>query len=495
MKNSEADRPYRDLLKAPSLLFVCIFIALGWGAAGGAGAEEKTAAAGTGPGLHVSPSPPYTAEELTAAALINNRELKQLSVEENKTSVDLAAAQAGRFPTIGGEVRFSHIANPIDPVSVTAGEFGAYPVAGQEDILLPPQDVRIYEGMESTMYEFIVTLEQPVFTWGKIRNSISLYKRVLSTRRLTIEKKRQELGTELRIYLYSLYFLREIEKLVAAQTETADRLLYISEKAYENGFITYSELLEARIQSQKIKLAVNGLRQQKEQAFLDVKHTTLLDDIGYGTLDFSEVSIDTSEYILPEREELLQSARNRNKDLQLLGALKQVADYKLEIAEGDSYLKPDIGLRLELSYGGPRFPFIEADWFGQDDYNLITTLALQATFFDGGKLKSEIRMNEEEVKASHYNLELGKQQIEKFISESLLKLELRRSNIEYYGLKIDNAAEQAALQKTRYEAGSGQEADYLQALIEEYSDRISLEQEKIQFFTHYFTLLNVVYGE
>jgi outer membrane protein TolC len=446
-------------------------------------------------GRHVSPAPPYTVEELAAAAVQNNRDLRQLAVEEEMTSVDLRSAKAARFPTVDGQIRLSHIANPIDPISVTAGQFGSYPIAGQEDVLLPPEDIRIYEGMEAAMYEFIVSVEQPVFTWGKIRNSISLYRQVLATRRLSIEKKRQELQTTLRIYVYSLYFIREMEELLAWQRELADRLVYISEQAYDNGFILYSDLLEARIQAQKINLADNQLRQQKEQVLLDIKHTTLLQDISYAAIDFSDIDINENDYILPDKEALLGRAYTANTDLKLLGALKNVADYKLDIAEGKSYLKPDIGLRFELSYGGPRFPFIEPDWYGQDDYNLISTLAFTATFFDGGKLKSEIMMKETEVKASHYSLEQGKQQIEKFISETLLNLDLHRSNIEYYRLKIDNAREQAAMEKTRYDAGSGQEADYLQAVIEEYSDRVTLQQEKIQFFTSYFTLLNVVYGE
>ncbi len=150
---------------------------------------------------------------------------------------------------------------------------------------------------------------------------------------------------------------------------------------------------------------------------------------------------------------------------------------------------------MELSYGGPRFPFIEPDWYGQDDYNLISTLAFQTTFYDGGKLRSEIKMKEEEVRASTFDFQQGKQQIEKFISETLLTLNLHRSNIEYYQLKIENDREQTALKKAQFDSGAGQESDYLQGLIEEYSDQITLSQEKIYFFTHYFTLVNLVYGE
>ncbi len=274
------------------------------------------------PLLPGEPAVPYTIEELTMMAVQSNRDLKQLEIEREKTNVDLRAAKAGRFPTVNGEIRLNHIANPIDPVSVTAGEFGSYPIAGQDDVLIPPQDVRIYEGMESMMYQFILSMEQPVFTWGKIRNSIDLYKNVLSTRRLNIEKKQQELGTMLRIYVYSLYFISEMEELIAEQREIAERLVYISEKAYENGFIVYSELLEAQIQAQKINLAENQLLQQREQIFLDIKHATLIDNVTYETISFKGIDTDIKGYILPPKEKLLTRALQTNKDLKLLLALK-----------------------------------------------------------------------------------------------------------------------------------------------------------------------------
>lgn len=438
---------------------------------------------------------PYTLEELTEAAVRNNRELRQLEVEEEKTLVDLRSAKAGMFPDIGAEIRLNHIANPIDPITVTAGEFGSYPIAGEGDVLIPPEDVRIYEGMESMFYQFIVSLEQPVFTWGKIRNSIDLYKKVLQTRRLNLEKKREELAATINVYLYSLYFIEKIEELIEEQRKTAERLVFISEKAYENGFIVYSELLEARIQAKEINLAEYELREQKEQILLDLSHTTLIEDLTIKDLDISYVNENTEDYHLPSSDKLMQAALKNNLDLQVLSSLKEVADYKLEIAEGKGYLKPDIGIRFELSYGGPRFPFVEKDWYGQDEYNLISSIGFVAKIFDGGKLRSEIELNEEEVKASTYDFEQGKQSIEKFIARSLLKLSLYRDNMEYYKLKIESDNEKVALKKTQHDAGAGQESEYLKELINRYADTIKLYQEKIQFFSTYLMLENVVYGE
>ena len=47
------------------------------------------------------------------------------------------------------------------------------------------------------------------------------------------------------------------------------------------------------------------------------------------------------------------------------------------------------------------------------------------------------------------------------ISESLLKLELNRQNIDYYRLLQENDEQQIQLKQTQLEAGSGNETDLL----------------------------------
>ena len=148
-----------------------------------------------------------TREALVKSAMENNPELLQLGVEKEQTRIDLKSAKARRFPDIGAEIRLSHLANPMEPISVTAGEYGSYEIPGEGEVLIPPEDLEVFEGMEPMLYEFILTLEQPIFTWGKIRNSIELYKKALGANELNIELKRQEITTSITVYLYSLYFL------------------------------------------------------------------------------------------------------------------------------------------------------------------------------------------------------------------------------------------------------------------------------------------------
>ena len=172
----------------------------------------------------------------------------------------------------------------------------------------------------------------------------------------------------------------------------------------------YSEFLEARIKAKEIDLGRARLEEQRRKLLLEIEHLTGLSDIRAKELSLSFVDENIANYPTAEREELIDKALETNVQLELLGRLREVADYKREIAEGGNYLKPDIGLRFELSYGGPRFPLIETDWYGKDDYNLISTLAFVTSIYDGGKLRSEILMSEEELdrkstrlNSSHYS--------------------------------------------------------------------------------------------
>jgi outer membrane protein TolC len=436
-----------------------------------------------------------TRETLVKSAMENNPELLQLGVEKEQTRIDLKSARAGRYPDIGAEIRLSHIANPMEPISVTAGEYGSYEIPGEGEILIPPEDLEVFEGMEPMLYEFIVTLEQPIFTWGKIRNSIELYKRALGANELNIELKRREITTTITVYLYSLYFLEKIDRIIQKQREAADRLIFISEKSYENGFIVYSEFLEARIKAKEIDLGRTRLEEQRRQLLLELEHLTGISGLRSPELSLDFVDPNIANYPTAGKEKLIERALETNVQLELLGRLREIADYKRQIAKGGNYLKPDIGLRFELSYGGPRFPLIEPDWYGKGDYNIISTLAFVTSIYDGGKLRSEILMSEEELKHSTYEYRKGRSEIERFISTTLLKLDLNRDNIEYYTLKKEADADQVELKRTRYEAEAAPESEYLMELIEAYKTDITLYQEKIDFFSNYFTLQNVVYGD
>ena len=431
---------------------------------------------------------PFTEEDLVARALADNSELSILRSEYRQSLLDVRSAKAGYSPKMDVQVSASHIANPME-MEIKQGEFGTYDVFGQ-DTQIPPETITILEP-ESFNYNFKLIVEQPVFTWGKIPNSVRLYTAASTIKLLQIEKLEQELQTKVRVLTRTLALLERIEKVLNEQLELSDRLIYIAEESYENGFSIYSDLLTTRIKVKEIKLGAAEIREKIDNALLELGEAASIDDIRPDDLRYPEIRDDPGAYTLGTREDLIAAALEQSVDLRLLDRLRGISDLKVSLAKGNWYFKPNLALRFELSYGGPRFPFIEKGWFGEDDYGLISSLALITTVWDGGTVVADIRMSEEERSAAAYEYEHGRRAIEKFVSSTLLKLDLQRDKIEYARLKVENDEQLVELKRTQFETGAINESDYLTQQLDTLTDRINLYTQGIEFFTHYYSLLSI----
>lgn len=440
---------------------------------------EETSAAAAGEA--------YDPAELFARALEENRDLALLNIEKNKMLIEKRGARARRFPTVDAQVGLTGIANPMEPISLTAGQLGVYTLAGEET-LIPPEDMTIYEGMEGTQYNFKLIIDQPVFTWGKIKGAEEAATLGAEAGALRIQGKELELRADIYARMYALKYLSEIEAILSLQEKAAERLVKITEDSYENGFILYSELLDARIKAKELEIAAARIETEKNNLLVHLSYTAGIENLDEESLDFSPLDGNPGDITLGPKEELIATTLKDNPNIRLLELLQRIQALRRRIAEGDNYLKPDIGLHLELSYSGSRFPFIEADWYGQDRWNLTSTLGFSTTVFDGGQLMTSMLKSAQETEAALYEYRQGTETITRTITETLLKLELSLKNLEYYQLKSENGRTQLELKQTQFESGAGNETDYLMQKIDLYSTVIDYYRECITFYTNLFTL-------
>ncbi|MDC7124989.1 MAG: TolC family protein, partial [Spirochaetales bacterium] len=343
-------------------------------------------------------------------------------------------------------------------------------------------------------YDFKFVIEQPIFTWGKINNAVHLYETISETKKFNIQKSKSEIRTKINIYSHTLFYLHKMEECLAQQQEHAHRLVTIAEESFQNGFILSADLLNAKISAKKIDVAVAELNEQKAQVFLELQHLSGLKKIDYDDFDFSFVKpIDAIE--VSSQENYYKKAVEINPGLQMLTCLKDINELQVKIKKGYGYFKPDIGIHLELGYAGSRFPFIEKDWYGEDGIVFTSSLAFKSTLFDGGKVRNDINKSQEELNKALFQYQDGLNNLDQFISESILKLELNKRNIEYYRLKQENDKEQITLRKTQFDAGAGAEKDYLQEKINLNTDLINEYKETIDFYKNYFSLESVARAE
>lgn len=424
----------------------------------------------------------YTIDELSNQLKINNSELKILNQEYQQSLIDVKNAKAGLGPTIDLTISGTYFLNPpIDSIVLNVDDIlNSITWPDSMDIKPSGQYLTLYDGMENTFYSFQLDVTQPIYTWGKLKNAIKLYEKVSEIKQLQILSKEKQLQTELNTRIVSLFYLSQIETLLNTQDEYANRLVKISEDAQKNGILLEQDVLEAKISAQQINITQQEIKEQFFNLLLSIQKMT-----GNQNLEFANINFTPNENIFYEfanrnRDELFSKALNTTQDTFLiLENLEQISQYTTKIAQASVYWKPDFALKLSLGYGGSRFPFLEKDWFRQNDYTTNFTLALKTTVWDGGKKINEIKKSKSKEEIAGVNYDDAVLSIKQKLQEQFNVIDLALSKIEYQKLKLQTLDSKIKQQEQLFNSGYGSEQELLQAKIERTTAQIELEQNKL----------------
>ena len=424
----------------------------------------------------------YTIDELSNQLKINNSELKILNQEYQQSLIDVKNAKAGLGPTIDLTVSGTYFLNPpIDSIVLNVDDIlNSITWPDSMDIKPSGQYLTLYDGMENTFYSFQLDVTQPIYTWGKLKNAIKLYEKVSEIKQLQISSKEKQLQTELNTRIVSLFYLSQIETLLNTQDEYANRLVKISEDAQKNGILLEQDVLEAKISAQQINITQQEIKEQFFNLLLSIQKMTGNQNLELANINFTPNENIFYEFANRNRDELFSKALNITQDTFLiLENLEQISQYTTKIAQASVYWKPDFALKLSLGYGGSRFPFLEKDWFRQNDYTTNFTLALKTTVWDGGKKINEIKKSKSKEEIAGVNYDDAVLSIKQKLQEQFNVIDLALSKIEYQKLKLQTLDSKIKQQEQLFNSGYGSEQELLQAKIERTTAQIELEQNKL----------------
>jgi outer membrane protein TolC len=404
------------------------------------------------------PEEPYNEDDLIYFALRQNTGIHIAQQAIKSSEADLESAKAQRWPKLSTEVSASLIGNPVGPIAVAAGVLGESP--GGEKI--PPEDILIYKGMENSLYNFALKFEQPIYTWGKISLGIALAKNALSLSYKQNEKTRDETILHVRALFQSLGYVNEILSVLEMQKKLGERLLAYASENRQAGFLTESEYLTIKIRLKEIDIALATSEEQIGSLLSDLSRYT-----GIANLDISQLDCKPSKIqFLPwAQKEAEEKSIKGNTDLQIGLLASEIRKQEAELAKKQASGIPDIGLQIELSYGGSRFPFLETDWFGQDNWQATISLALQGVFIGNKALKADYIKAVSEAIKTEKQLQEGKEILSAHIRESYLSLSLLETKIEYYQLKQAVNNRELLDKKTQMDMGIISEADFIETMI------------------------------
>ena len=399
----------------------------------------------------------YNEDALINLALTNNTSIHIAQQAIKSSEADLESAKAQRWPKLSTEVSASFLGNPVGAIGLPAGILGK--VGGES---IPSEDILIYKGMEDRLYNFALKFEQPIYTWGKINLGVSLAKNALTLSYKQEEKTRNETILQIRALYQSIAYINEIISILEMQKELGERLLTFANENLEAGFLKESDVLSIKIRLKEIDIGLASTHEQLGSLLSDLSLYSGIQNLSLRQLEINPKKV----LLLPwSKEEAEEKSKTGNDDLQIAFLATEIRKQEASLAKKMASGIPDIGLQIDLSYSGPRFPFIETDWFGQDDWQASISLGLQGVFIGNKGLKTDyIKALSEADKTEKQYFE-GREKIAAYIRELYLGLSLLQTKIEYYQLKQNVNKKELDEKKIQMDMGLISEADFLEPMI------------------------------
>ena len=425
----------------------------------------------------------YTLDFLLSATKQNHPELLKLQEEYKRSRLDVQDAWAGLGPTVDLQVSGTYMVNP--PVGAmyinTEDIINSIQINGVRPSARG-QRIKIYDGMEPTLYDFQLTLTQPLFTWGKITNAIKLYQEISEIKETQLSQQTSQLETELKTRLVSLYYLNRILEIIDEEEAYAERMVQVSENAELSGMLLHQEVVDAKIQAKELEIAKQDLLEQMNDQLLELSRTSGIDlTLENINFDFIPDFIEGFDSLLAEDAALLEAEvlSGNQSSIKMLTQLETVSKTAEKISRGYENWKPDIALQMSGGYSGSRFPLVEPNWRRKDDYSLNISIGIKTTLWDGGKKVRDVARKKSEVETADINKLDARSTISQTFNSQWNAAQVCTMKIEYQALKIESADAKIEQKQQMYESGYGSETDVLSAKIERCNAQIELEQQNL----------------
>ncbi len=406
------------------------------------------------------PAPPYRLADLLAMAAAGNYGLKADSAAEAAARAEFTSARARRLPTLNSSVNGTYIANPTEPITMSAGSIVKPPLF---PTALPPSDVVLFEGSGNSLYDFKLTGDLPLYSWGKISLGIDLARTGLGAAAVQRQKKAHELAVRMRASWDSLAYTERAGEVLALQSRIGARLVELSERSLAAGFMTPADMASARIRLKEIDMARTKLDEQRDRLLSALASMAGLPRLSPGDLLMTVPAAGSPRWM---EDGLWMAAREGNYDLALSAAMLDSKKGLKKLAEKEALGLPDIGLHIELSYGGPSFPLIGQDWRDDDDYQLTISIGAEGNLLGDAVKISEAARARAELAQAEAQVADAERAVKDYIHETYLGTELGKAQLEYAALKQDGWAADLAQMRAAIQAGAGSESEYLGLMIE-----------------------------
>jgi TolC family type I secretion outer membrane protein len=387
--------------------------------------------------LSLSPSWAEETKELTLEKSIEiafegNKQILAAKERLGIAKGELIVARAGFLPTLSLGANYLRL-----------GEGQKISVGGGSEVVVRGQDT----------YSATATIEQSIFTWGRIKNS---YRQASSNQRVQEEDYRKErnlLRFKVTEAFYNLILAGELLNLSQESYAQMERHLRQVEERYENGLASKFDLLRARVELANLKPQL--IRSKNSLILAENRFKSLLAFPSrtevrlQGELKYEPMKIELSQAI----EEAL---RNRPEIISLKEQ-ENIALAQVRLASASN--KPLLSAIYNYQF---QKPYHWKDEWGKE-WNAM--LVLQFPIFSGFSTKGKVLQSRAQFKEVRYNLEDKNEEIELEVREIYLNLHQEEETIISQRENVGQAEEAMRIAEKRYTSGMITNLEFMDAQL------------------------------
>jgi len=361
-----------------------------------------------------------TIEESIEIALNNNKKILAAKERLGIAKGELIVARAGFLPTLslGGNY-------------LRLGTGQKISMGGGSEIVVRAEDT----------YSATATIEQPIFTWGRILNS---YRQASSNQRMQEEdykRERNDLRFKVTESFHNLILAGELLNLSQKSYAQMEKHLQQVESRYENGLASKFDLLRARVQLANLKPQLIRARNSvtlAENYFKALLGLPSQEEVALrGELKYEPMKIELS----PAIEEAL---KNR-PEIIYLKETENIAIAQVGLARASN--KPIISALYNYQFQKPYH------WKEEWGKEWNATVVLQFPIFGGFSTSGKVLQSQSQLREVKYNLEDKKEEIELEVREAYLNLSQEEETIISQRENVGQAEEAMRIAETRYISG------------------------------------------
>lgn len=434
-----------------------------------------------------------TLEALESAVRMNNSEVIEAQQHLIQADLDVRQAKASRFGSLEASLGFQYMANPpIGPITTNTDTIFSQLTLPPGFTTGPNQYITLYDGMENTLFDSSLTYSLPLFTWGKINASIDLYESLKLVKEAQLREKMGEMNSEIQVLLSTLYHLNTIKNLLDEQKMIANRLISISKNSLDVGIITSLDYKETQAKLLSIDEAQIQIQFQKDEVIAKLEKISGYQDIDKSIISDSTKLSDIVSYANISLKELIHMGHSRS--MPLISGLEQAektSQALLDVAKGNLYGKPDLALQVSLGYSGSRIPFIETDWYGQDDYTFNVSIGMKSNLFNGRKAVTEAAKAKSDILIQKAKTLDGKNTIAAEIKKYRNEIINNNKLINIIEQKRAIYDEKTRILEQEVKLGVSDEASLLTHKITSIQEAILFEQTLLKMKVSYYSLLHI----